>query len=48
MRGVSISGGLIACKSMEMAFRTEGSVHTIMDGRISGVSIRWDSTVLSN
>ena len=43
----SISGGLIACKSMEIAFQTKQSVHIIIDGHISEVSIRWHSTVCS-
>ena len=47
-RGVRISGGSIACKHMEIAFRTERSVRIIVDGRISGVSVRWDSTVFQS
>ena len=34
----------ILCESMEMAFRNKQSVHVIMDGCISEVSARWDST----
>ena len=34
-RGVRISGGSIACKHMEIAFRTERSVRIIVDGRIN-------------
>ena len=44
-RGVRIFRGLIVCKSMEMAFWTEQSVCIIVDGRISGVSVRRSSTV---
>ena len=44
-RGVHISGGLIVCKSIERAFWTEQSVRIIVDGRISGVSVRPGSTV---
>ena len=33
---------------MEMAFRTEQSVHIVVDDHISRVSVRWDSTVLIN
>ena len=39
-QGIRISGGLIICKSMKMAFWTKQSVHIIVDCRISGMSIR--------
>ena len=45
-QGVCNSRGLIVCKTMEMGFQIEQSVHIIVDGRISGVSIRWGSTVV--
>ena len=41
-QGVRVSGHLImcTCKSMEMAFQTEQSVRIIVDGCISGMSVR--------
>ena len=37
--GGRISGVLIICKSLEMAFRTEQCVHIIVDGHSSGVTV---------